>query len=323
MFGGINLLRIFAIDKNLQLVKNLTIKDLNKANLAWYWVDFHKPSEKEIKLLSTYFKFHPLAIEDCIHSLNKPKLDYYEGYNFLILNALNKKDLTPTEVSLFIGDNFIVSYHDVELSEMDEAFNRIKNTPHHWDKGPMYVNHQILDEIVDQFFPAIYEIEDALDKIDNNPENKSIHKLIDEVFAIRSDLLKLRRVIYSMRDLLYRILNSERLNSFKDHKLYFSDVYDHLLKLSDMVEASRDMTSDIRDSYISINSNRMNTNMMLLTVITSVFIPITFIAGVYGMNFKYMPELEWKYGYFITLGVMFMISIFMVLWFKRKGWFDK
>ncbi len=90
-----------------------------------------------------------------------------------------------------------------------------------------------------------------------------------------------------------------------------------------MVEASRDMTSDIRDSYISINSNRMNTNMMLLTVITSVFIPITFIAGVYGMNFKYMPELEWKYGYFIALGVMFIISISMVLWFKRKGWFDK
>lgn len=317
------MLRIFAIDKNFQERKILALKDIKKSNLAWYWVDFHKPTENEIKLLSSYFKFHHLAIEDCIHSINKPKLDYYEGYNFFILNALNKKDLTPIEVSMFVGENFIVSYHDVDLLEMDEAFNRVKSTPNHWDKGPAYVSHQILDEIVDQFFPAISDIEDALDKIDNNSENKSIHKLIDEVFAIRSDLLKLRRVIYSMRDLLYRILNSERLNTFSDYRIYFSDVYDHLLKLSEMVEASRDMTSDIRDSYISINSNRMNTNMMMLTVITSIFAPITFIAGVYGMNFKYMPELDWKYGYFGALGVMGIISVFMYLWFKRKGWFNK
>lgn len=317
------MLRIFAIDKNFQEKKNLALKDIKKSNLAWYWIDFHKPTENEIKLLSSYFKFHHLAIEDCIHSINKPKLDYYEGYNFFILNALNKKDLTPIEVSMFVGENFIVSYHDVDLLEIDEAFNRVRSTPNHWDKGPAYVSHQILDEIVDQFFPAISNMEDLLDRIDNNSENKSIHKLIDEVFAIRSDLLKLRRVIYSMRDLLYRILNSERLNTFSDYRIYFSDVYDHLLKLSEMVEASRDMTSDIRDSYLSINSNRMNTNMMLLTVITSIFIPITFIAGVYGMNFEYMPELEWKYGYFTALGVMGLISVFMYLWFKRKGWFDK
>lgn len=317
------MLRIFAIDKNFQERKNLALKDIKKSNLAWYWVDFHRPTENEIKLLSSYFKFHHLAIEDCIHSINKPKLDYYEGYNFFILNALNKKDLTPIEVSMFVGENFIVSYHDVDILEIDEAFNRVKSTPNHWDKGPAYVSHQILDEIVDQFFPAISDIEDALDRIDNNYENKSINKLIDEVFAIRSDLLKLRRVIYSMRDLLYRILNSERLNTFSDYRIYFSDVYDHLLKLSEMVEANRDMTSDIRDSYLSINSNRMNTNMMLLTVITSIFAPITFIAGVYGMNFKYMPELDWKYGYFVALGVMGLISIFMYIWFKRKGWFDK
>lgn len=317
------MLRIFAIDKNFQEKKNLALKDIKKSNLAWYWVDFHRPTENEIKLLSSYFKFHHLAIEDCIHSINKPKLDYYEGYNFFILNALNKKDLTPIEVSMFVGENFIVSYHDVDILEIDEAFNRVKSTPNHWDKGPSYVSHQILDEIVDQFFPAISDIEDALDRIDNNYENKSINKLIDEVFAIRGDLLKLRRVIYSMRDLLYRILNSERLNTFSDYRIYFSDVYDHLLKLSEMVEANRDMTSDIRDSYLSINSNKMNTNMMLLTVITSIFAPITFIAGVYGMNFKYMPELDWKYGYFIALGVMGLISVFMYLWFKRKGWFDK
>lgn len=124
-----------------------------------------------------------------------------------------------------------------------------------------------------------------------------------------------------MRDLLYRILNSERLPDFKKHKLYFSDIHDHLLKLSHMIESSRDMTSDMRDSYLSVNSNRMNKNMIVLTVITTIFIPLTFIVGIYGMNFENMPELKWKYGYFLVLGIIAFVGISMFLWFKRKGWF--
>ncbi len=145
---------------------------------------------------------------------------------------------------------------------------------------------------------------------------------MDEIFEIRSDLLKLRRIVNSMRDLLYRILNSERLIGFHEHKLYFSDIHDHLIKLSDMVASNREMTSDMRDNYLSINSTRMNKNMMVLTVITSIFIPLTFIVGVYGMNFQNMPELSSKYGYFVVLLIMAIIAIEMFLWFKRKGWFD-
>ncbi len=317
------MIRIFALTKDLKLVENININDLNKHNLSWYWIDFNNPNEEEIKLLSSYFKFHPLAIEDCILSLNRPKLDYYEDYNFLILNALDEKNLDPKEISIFAADNFIVSYHDHISYEVDEAWKRVTTNKDGWNKGPIHVTHQILDKIVDQFFPAIYKIEGQLDRLDNNVDKKSITKLVDEVFEIRSDLLKLRRIINSMRDLLYRILNSDRLNGFKEHKLYFADIYDHLLKLWDMVESSRDMTSDMRDSYLSVNSNRMNTNMMVLTVITTIFIPLTFIVGIYGMNFKYMPELEWKYGYFLILLIMVVIGVLMFLWFKRKGWFNK
>lgn len=205
---------------------------------------------------------------------------------------------------------------------MDEAWERVTEDHDSWPKGPTFVAHQIFDKIVDQFFPAVNKIEDQLDTLDSNPDKKSIHQLIDEVFEIRGDLLKLRRIVYSMRDLLYRILNSERLPDFMEHKIYFSDIYDHLIKLADMVESSREITSDLRDSYISVNSNRMNKHMMLLTVITTIFIPLTFLAGIYGMNFDYMPELNWKYGYFLILGVMAFLGISMFLWFKRKGWFD-
>ena len=316
------MIRTFGFKKDSEAYLNFNLNSLSDHDFQWYWVDFDNPCEPEIELLHKYFKFHPLAIEDCLFSLNKPKLDYYEGYSFFILNALRSDTLGPREISLFVEQNYIISFHSDSLSEIDEAWVRVTGDRGNWEKGPIFVAYQILDKIVDQFFPAVYKVEDKLDGIDSNLDNKSIHKLLDDVFQIRGDLLKLRRIVFSMRDLLYRILNSERLPDFKEHKIYFSDIHDHLLKLSDMIESSREITSDLRDSYLSINSNRMNTNMMVLTVITTIFIPLSFVAGIYGMNFEYMPELNWKYGYFMVLGIMICIGISMFLWFKRKGWFD-
>lgn len=316
------MIRILAITKDLKPIYDLSLEELQRYDLSWFWVDFSVPSKEEIKFLEKTFHFHHLSIEDCVFSLNSPKLDYYDDYNFIIINALNQENLAPLEVSLFVGDNYIVSYHGTELSEIDEAWKRAKVNEKDWNKGSTYIAHQILDKIVDQFFPAIYKIEDRINNIEINIGRQSLYRLIDEVFKIRGDLIKLRKIINSMRDLVYRIVNSERLYGFKEHKLYFSDIHDHLLKLSNMIESSREMTSDMRDSYLSINSTRLNRNMMILTVITTIFIPLTFIVGVYGMNFQYMPELSWKYGYPGVLLVMTIIAVVMFYWFKRKGWLD-
>jgi magnesium transporter len=311
-----------AIKKDLKPVYDLPLTDLESKDILWYWLDFNNPNEEESSLLKTHFHFHHLSIEDCVFSLNSPKLDYYDNYNYFVLNALDEFTLDPIEVSLFVGGKYIVSYHHAELKELDEAWDRVKTNKKSLCMGPSYIAHQILDNIVDYFFPIINKIDDRLNKMEVHGMKKPIHKLMDEVFEIRSDLLKLRKTVNSMRDLLYRILNSERLEGFNEHRLYFSDIHDHLIKLSDMIAANREMTSDMRDNYLSINSTRMNKNMMVLTVMTSIFIPLTFIVGVYGMNFKYMPELEWKYGYFIVLLFMAVIATEMFLWFKRKGWFD-
>ena len=316
------MIRVLAITKDFKLICDLPLDDLSKDNILWYWMDFTNPSQDEISLLDSYFHFHQLSIEDCVFSFNSPKLDYYENYNFFVLNTINQDTLDPIEVSLFVGNKYIVSYHTNELVELDEAWERAKINEKNWDKGPSYIAHQILDKIVDYFFPAINKIQNKLDEIENNVKKSPIHTLMDEIFRLRIDLLKLRRTINSMRDLLYRILNSERLIGFHEHKLYFSDIHDHLVKLSDMVASNREITSDMRDNYLSINSSRMNKNMMVLTVITTIFIPLTFIVGIYGMNFQNMPELNWKYGYFIVLLIMAIIATQMFLWFKRKGWFD-
>lgn len=177
-----------------------------------------------------------------------------------------------------------------------------------------------MDKVVDFYFPILYQIEDHLNDVEEQLSPSTVELSMDYVFEVRSDLFRLRRTIYPMRELLYRVLNSDRLGLTLHEQRYFQDIYDHLLRLGEIIESNRELTADIRDSQLSINSNRMNSIMMTLTIISSIFIPLTFIAGVYGMNFDHMPELHWHYGYFIVLFVMLLIGVSMLLWFKYKGW---
>jgi magnesium Mg(2+) and cobalt Co(2+) transport protein (corA) len=314
------MLQILAISKDFHLVKDIPINNLNFNEFSWYWVDFEDPTTEEIALLQNHFNFHPLAIEDCLHILQRPKLDFYNNYNFFVFHSLTNNTLVPEELDVFVGSNFIVTFHKTHLIEIDEVKDKIVCNEKHWYDGSIYAAYLLLDKVVDNYFPSIYTIEDTLNALDD--ADYSIKTILDQLFKIRGDLLKLRRSIIQMRDLLYRILNSNHLEEFKEKHVFFSDIYDHLLRLSEMIEANMAITAEIRDNYMSINSNKMNSNMMLLTVISSIFIPLTFIVGVYGMNFQYMPELNFKYGYFIVIGIMLAIALSMFYWFKRKGWFD-
>lgn len=317
------MISIIAVTKQGELICDLRIEELEQKNIIWSWVDFCSPSEEEINLLGNYFKFHHLAIEDCLHRLQRPKLDYYDNYNFFVLHSLKQNTLTVEEIDLFLGGNMIVSFHLQDIQEInvvrEQLLSNVKNI---WNEGHIYVAYLIIDKIIDNYFPVVHKIEDTLTELDSIAAGSWTRGLVEELFDVRGELLKLRRTVNAMRDLIYRVLNSTHLETIRTRQVYFSDIYDHLLKLSDMIEANRDITSDIRDSYLSISSDRMNTIVTVLTVITTIFAPLTFIAGVYGMNFTYMPELNWRYGYFIILAIMVLTGIVMYLWFKTKGWLD-
>ncbi|MED2972127.1 magnesium/cobalt transporter CorA [Fictibacillus sp. B-59209] len=317
------MLRIMSVTKNHEVLLQPSVESLSDDQIAWYWVDFTHPSEEEIKLLSTLFHFHPLAIEDCLQFLQRPKLEYYQGYSFFVMHALDSHSLSAKEVDLFIGENFIVSFHFDELKELDSTWNYFQSVCDYSAIGPIEVGHKIMDKIVDTYFPIVQNIEDHLLDIENNYERGNKHSLIQQTFDVRGDLLKVRRSIFPMRDLMYRILESKRFMISEHKKAYFHDIYDHLIKLSEMIDSNREMTSDIRDNYISLNSYKMNNIMKTLTVITTIFMPLTFIAGIYGMNFRYMPELNWHNGYFIILGCMTALGLSMYFWFRKKGWFDQ
>jgi magnesium transporter len=315
-------LRIQALTTDHRFVTDLSLEQLTAEDILWYWVDFSEPSEQESDLLRSYFHFHPLSIEDCLYFIQRPKLDHFADYHFFVLHALNRETLDAVEVDLFVAEKYIVSYHKAPLQEIDEVWGHLP-AKGELIQTTMHIASTIIDKLVDFYFPIVDQMEDRLALLGEHGEARSLRRRLDRVFQIRNDLLKVRHSIFPMRDLVYRMLNSTHLEGLEEHRFYLADIHDHLLKLSEMIERNREMTSDLRDSYMSINTNRTNTIMTTLTVITTIFMPLTFIAGIYGMNFKYMPELEWHYGYFIVQGLMAAISILMIAWFKKKGWFNE
>ncbi|KAB8138030.1 magnesium/cobalt transporter CorA [Gracilibacillus oryzae] len=317
------MIEIIGITSENKIEKDIFTNAATLNKYKWYWVDFHEPTDEEIRHLADTFQFHPLAIEDCVQILQRPKLDYYEDHTFYVAHSVREedRDIVKDEFNFFVSPTYIVSFRREPSKELKQVWDRLaaaKNTDM-WD--PYYVFYQILDKIVDNYFPLIYKIEDELDRIENNTQHKSMNNLMNEVYDIRYMLLSLRHTVNPMRDLLYRMLNSNHLQEISDRKEYFSNIHDHLLKVSEMVMSNRELTADIRDSYLSLNSHQTNNVMKVLTIITSIFAPLTFIAGIYGMNFENMPELTWEYGYFLALGLMLVIGVLLYLWFRSKGWF--
>lgn len=315
------MIRTMAVKKNNEIMLDLPMDALTGPEISWYWVDFNQPSDEESQLLDRFFHFHPLAIEDCMHLLQRPKVDFYDDYAFFVLHGIQQQDLSINEVDLFTSPGFLVTFHFDAMKEIDDVWDYESRNGKATD--PYILAHSVLDHLVDAYFTPVYQIEDELDEIENNRRKESMRTMMNQLFATRGDLLNLRHTVLPTRDLLYRILNSQRMNQIEQHRAYFTDVYDHLLKLAEIIESNREITADIRDSYLSLNANRTNSVMMTLTVITTIFMPLTFIAGIYGMNFKYMPELNLHYGYFYVLGLMALIGAAMFIWFKKKGWFER
>jgi magnesium transporter len=319
------LIRTLAYTKTKELKTNLTIADIkaNRSQLLWYWIDFDQPTQNETTELHK-LGFHELAIQDCLHLQQRTKLDDYDDYHFFVINAIDNDRLEPKEIDIFQHPQYTVTFHYKHQPEIDHVWERMLTDPTAQSLGSRFITYKIMDKVADAFFPIAEQLEDHLTAIGMKPEaSGQMQNPMNKVFQIRHNLLSLRHIVWPFRDLVSRITQSDHLSGSEEERRYYMDVYDHLLKLSSMIESSREITSDIRDNYLSINSHRMNSVMMTLTIITTIFMPLTFIVGVYGMNFDYMPETKWHYGYFMILGIIMIIALFMYLWFKRKGWFSR
>jgi magnesium transporter len=298
---------------------------LNNEAYKWCWIDFYNANEKEISYLSDIFHFHKLAIDECMHRVQRPKLEYYDNYTFFALQSRKMTSFKQEDITLFMSDKYIVSFHKDELLQFEKAQHKIQNQDCNMElKDTTHLVYLIISEIADGYFPLIYDIEDRLDDLQDSTDMTS-QKHIDMVFEIKADLRKLNHTIIPMRDLVYRILNSDHLHigSSKLNKNHFENIHHHLVKLSQMIERNSQTIVDYRDSFISINGHKLNRSMATLTAYSVIFMPLSFLVGLYGMNFQNMPELHTQYGYFVLLCVMLIISVSMFFYFRKNGWFRK
>ena len=306
--------RIFAKDLAGER-KEIDIENLHDQDFAWVWVDILAPNDKEAYILHDYFHFHPLTIEDCLDQINqRPKVDFYESYMFFVIHSLDEK-LDRNEIDIYVNEKVIVTVHMNQIKELDEVWS----SADHLDT-PIHILHKIIDAVVDAYFPKAYQIEEQLNFLEDRLQHSFNNDPMNQLYEIRTMISRLRRIILPMNDLMYRIIHSERISALSEHHHYLNDVYDHLLKLKELVDGYKEFSADLRDSYMAVSSNKMNETMMTLTVITTIFMPLTFIAGLYGMNFSDMPGLSFKNGFWCVILVMVAITVGMIILFMLKGW---
>ncbi len=291
------------------------------------WVDVEGLGDEQVlREIGDIFGLHPLALEDVVHVPQRPKMESYETHEFIVTQMVMLADgrtMETEQVSLFLGRNFVLTFQERPGDCFDPVRDRIRRGKGVSRKrGPDYLAYALLDAIIDNYFPALEvfgeRIEALEDQVVANPSLKTIHG----IYEVKRDLLALRRCIWPQRDAIGSLLRSESELISPPVRIYLRDCHDHAFQMMDVVETYRELAMGLVDVYLSSVSNRLNEVMKLLTIMSTIFIPLTFIAGVYGMNFAFMPELHWRWAYPAVLGVMAAATLGMLVYFKRRGWLD-
>jgi magnesium transporter len=290
------------------------------------WVNIDGLHDVEIiKKLSERFGIHPLIQEDIVHVGQRPKCEESENTIFIVFQMLSFNEdsqrIDSEQVSLIFGSNYVLSFQERPGDCFETIRNRIRESKGRIRKmGADYLAYTLVDAVVDNYFFVLEKMSEKIELLQEgllvNPDTEKLQ----QIHFIRRELISLRKSVWPMRELVSGLERSESSLIAKTTGVYLRDVYDHSIQVIEAVETFRDMVSSMLDIYLSSVSNRMNEVMKVLTIIATIFIPLTFIAGLYGMNFKNMPELEWKYGYGLVLLVMLVVSVVMLLYFKRKRW---
>lgn len=278
-----------------------------------------------IKKLGEPLGLHPLTLEDIVNTAQRPKIEEFPGYVYMVLKMIHydlaTNQIEMEHVSLIIGESYVVSFQEKEGDVFDPVRERIRAS-----KGRIrsmkadYLAYALMDAVVDNYFLVVEHIGDQIEDLEDRVLADPNPTILQELHRLKRDLLTIRKAVWPLREEIGALIKSESALIRAETKVYLRDLYDHIIQIIDMVETFRDILGGIHDLYLSNISIRMNEIMKVLTIIATIFIPLTFIVGVYGMNFEYMPELNWRWGYFSVWGVMIVIAIGMVIYFRKKKW---
>lgn len=315
----------FRADEPPRSFADLTSAGWSSESPDTIWIDLEAPTHDELRLLEDPFRFHPLAIEDCLTPEHQPKIEDYGPYLFLIGRGINfnipENHFETLKLGAFLGPNYLVTYHRERMRSVvavQEKYARDPGTTAF--RGVAYLLYEVLEHMVEYYFPVLEQIEHAIDHIEDELFQEAGPRTLDRILKAKRQVLEIKRAIAPHREVFGRIARNEFEEIGPQTVVFYRDLYDSTYRLAEMADSYRDLLSGTMEAYLSVVSQRLNEVMKILTVFASIVLPLTFIAGVYGMNFENMPELRWRYGYFVVLGVMLTITVGMLAYFRRKRW---
>ncbi|TGC11538.1 magnesium/cobalt transporter CorA [Methanolobus halotolerans] len=278
-----------------------------------------------IEKLGKHLELHPLVMEDILHTDQRPKIEDYESYIYLVLKMLRyddiDNDIKAEQVSLVLGRDFVVSFQEVEGDTFNAVRKRLRTS-----KGRIrsmdasYLAYALMDSIVDNYFVVLERVSEIIETLEDELIQNPVSETLEDIHDLKKEIIYFRKSVWPLREVISGLERTGPPLIADTTQIYLKDIYDHTIRVAESIETYRDIITGVMDLYLSSISNKMNEVMKTLTIIATIFIPLTFVAGVYGMNFEYMPELEWKWGYPAVWIIMIMVSAAMVMYFRNKKW---
>ena len=289
------------------------------------WIDLSQPTDEESYILTHDFKFHPLSIEDVLMEMSRPKVDDYENYIFVVFLVASGRpggedELPFKEIGLFLTENCVVTVHFQPLQVIDTIFKRLHKDERYISRGADFFFHTVLDHLADTYIDTLRIIENETDKIEDEVFEDPDPEIVKRIFTIRRDVLQVKRTIAPLKEVVNQFAKAKFSLISERVAIYFSDICDHLARASDEADEHRDALNSSLEVYFSIVSTRTNEIMKFLTIFTAIMLPPSLIAGIYGMNFRFMPELGWKYGYLFAWVVMLLVVGGLLIFFRKRKW---
>ncbi|MBS1796452.1 MAG: magnesium/cobalt transporter CorA [Acidobacteria bacterium] len=300
----------------------------DESNVVWVDLQGETPEKaREAKdLLINVFNFHYLTVEDCLETRNQPKVEAFPDYFYFIVHGVKTEthsgNFVTKELDGYLGKNFVVTFHVERFRSIKKVKSQIRSNTFACQRGAAYLLHQILDQIVDYYMPVVDDFDNAINDLEERVfrMRKGNTAILEEIMDLRRAVARLKRISARQLEVLYRLSHGEFPQIPENVLPFYRDVHDHLLRISDLAESYRDLVSGLFEIHFSVTANRTNDVMKVLAIFSAIMLPLSLVAGIYGMNFENMPELHSPHGYYLTLMFMIVIAIVLLFYFWRKGW---
>lgn len=291
------------------------------------WLDISETVWEDGEFLRRVFGFHHLAVEDCVSKdMHSPKLDDFGDYLFMIVHGINyagESDVVQTtEMALFLGPHFVVTNHNLPLWSVEVIHQQVRDDGRPMRRGAVFLAHALIDVLVDNILPTIDRMGEVTEEIEEEVVRRPQQTTLEAILKLKRSTLRLHRVMAPQREMLNRLSRGDFAMIGQDARIFFRDIYDHIIRVEDLNQSVREMADSALATYLSSVANRQNEVMKVLSVVATIFLPLMLLAGIYGMNFDNMPELHWSWGYFAVLGLMGVILSGIVMWYWGRWWFS-